>query len=77
MAPTATQYPGAMLESFESPRQLRFEIARGGLVLVERQPYAWADFCAKAMIEWWDWAPTARLIHRAAANRSRGEHGSA
>jgi predicted nucleotidyltransferase len=60
----------------DAPPQLRFEMARSGRVLIERVPYSWADFCAKAMMDWWDWAPTARLIHRAAAARSRGEHGS-
>jgi hypothetical protein len=48
---------------------LRFEIARGGLVLVERRAHAWADFKARATIDWWDWAPTARRVHRAAARR--------
>jgi hypothetical protein len=60
----------------DAPPQLRFEMARSGRVLIERVPYSWADFCAKAMIDWWDWAPTARPIHRAAAARSRGEHDS-
>lgn len=47
-----------------SPPLLRFEIARDGVVLIERKPYAWADFRAQAMIDWWDWAPTARKIQR-------------
>jgi len=55
----------------EAAPQLRFEIARDGVVLVERVPYAWPDFRARAMIDWWDWAPLARLIHRAAAERTR------
>lgn len=53
----------------ESPPLLRFEIARDGRVLVERKPYAWADFRARAMVDWWDWAPLARRIHAAAAAR--------
>jgi predicted nucleotidyltransferase len=57
--------------------QLRFEIARDGIVLVERVPYAWADFRARAMIDWWDWAPVARLIHRAVAERTRERRGPA
>jgi predicted nucleotidyltransferase len=63
----------------EAPPQLRFEIARDGKVLVERVPYAWADFRAKAMIDWWDWAPTARMIHAAAIDRlrQRTAHGPA
>ncbi len=55
----------------DAPPQLRFEIARDGRVLIERVPYAWADFRARAMIDWWDWAPTARMIHAAAIKRLR------
>lgn len=54
-----------------APPQLRFEIARDGRLLYERAPHAWADFRARAMIDWWDWAPTARRIHHAAAERLR------
>jgi predicted nucleotidyltransferase len=61
----------------DAPPQLRFEIGRDGLVLVERRPYAWADFRARAMIDWWDWAPYARMIHRAAAERARQRNGPA
>jgi len=49
----------------EAPPLLRFEIARNGLVLVQREPHAWAEFRAHAMIDWWDWAPTARMMHQA------------
>jgi hypothetical protein len=54
-----------------APPLLRFEIARDGRVLLERAPHAWADFRARAMTDWWDWAPTARLFHAAAASRLR------
>jgi hypothetical protein len=57
----------------EAPPLLRFEIATDGVVLVERMPGLWTDFKAKAMVDWWDWAPTARKIHRAAMQRLRGE----
>lgn len=62
----------------EAPPQLRFEIARDGRLLFERAPHTWADFRARAMIDWWDWAPTARLIHAAAVTRLREQtsHGS-
>jgi uncharacterized protein len=56
-----------------SPPLLRFEIARDGIVLVEREPHAWADFRARAMIDWWDWAPTARMMHGVMAERVRQE----
>ena len=46
----------------EAPPLLRFEVARDGKVLLERRPFLWADFKARAMIDWWDWAPTARRI---------------
>jgi predicted nucleotidyltransferase len=60
-----------------APPLLRFEIARGGVVLVERQPHAWVEFRAHAMIDWWDWAPTAGIMHRAMAARLKqeAEHG--
>jgi predicted nucleotidyltransferase len=48
-----------------APPLLRFEIARDGKLLVEREPHAWGGFRARAMIDWWDWAPTARIMHRA------------
>jgi predicted nucleotidyltransferase len=47
-----------------APPLLRFEVAQDGLLLLERTPFAWADFRARAMIDWWDWAPTARMMHR-------------
>jgi predicted nucleotidyltransferase len=46
----------------EAPPLLRFEIARDGVLLLERNPGDWADFRAQAMIDWWDWAPTAKMI---------------
>jgi len=61
-----------------APPQLRFEIARDGRLLFERRPYLWADFRARAMIDWWDWAPISRRIHAAAVERLRAhEHGPA
>ena len=61
-----------------SPPLLRFEIARDGQVVVERRAHAWSDFQARAMVDWWDWAPTARLFQEAAARRLRERvgHGS-
>ena len=59
----------------ESPPLLRFEIARDGKLLVERRPHAWADFRARAMVDWWDWAPLARRIHTAAASRLKQRMG--
>lgn len=58
-----------------APPLLRFEISRDGRVLVERRPHAWADFRARAMVDWWDWAPLARRIHRAAAARLKERAG--
>jgi predicted nucleotidyltransferase len=61
-----------------APPLLRFEIARDGRVLLERTPHAWTDFRAHAMMDWWDWAPTARFLHAAAVERLRAAvaHGS-
>ena len=57
----------------EAPPLLRFEIARTGRLLVERVPHGWTDFRAHAMIDWWDWAPTARIMHAAMTKRLREE----
>jgi predicted nucleotidyltransferase len=54
-----------------APPLLRFEIACDGRLLLERTPYAWVDFRARAMTDWWDWAPTARFLHAAAVARLR------
>jgi predicted nucleotidyltransferase len=54
-----------------APPLLRFEIARDGRLLLERTPHAWSDFRARAMTDWWDWAPTARFVHAAAVERLR------
>ena len=56
---------------------LRWEVARDGLLLLER-PGAWVDFKRRAMIDWWDWGPTARALHQslwkgAAARSARGQ----
>ena len=56
-----------------APPLIRFEIARNGLVLVQRDPHGWAEFRAHAMIDWWDWAPTAQMMHQAMASRLREE----
>lgn len=55
----------------EAPPLLRFEVARDGVVLLERQPHLWSDIKARALIDWWDWAPTARMFSAAAAARLR------
>jgi predicted nucleotidyltransferase len=54
-----------------APPLLRFEIARDGQVLVERVPHLWSDFKARAMVDWWEWAPLARRFHRQAVARLR------
>src|SRR6202035_128075 len=55
----------------EAPPLLRFEVSRDGRLLVERGAHEWSDFRAHAMIDWWDWAPTARRIADAAIARLR------
>ena len=50
---------------------LRFEIARDGCPLFQADPHVWSEFRARAMVDWCDWAPTARKIHTAAAQRLR------
>lgn len=58
-----------------APPLLRFEIARSGVVLVDRDGRGWVDFRARAMIDWWDWAPTARMMHATMAARLWEEAG--
>jgi hypothetical protein len=41
-----------------------------------RDPGDWADFRARAMIDWWDWAPTARMINDAAIRRLQEKVGT-
>jgi predicted nucleotidyltransferase len=55
-----------------APPQLRFEIARDGIVLVERTPGALTTFRARAYLDWFDFAPIARMVHRRALERLRG-----
>lgn len=45
-----------------APPLLRFEIAREGILLFQREDHLWTGFKAKAMVDWWDWAPTHRMI---------------
>lgn len=54
---------------------LRMEIGRHGRVLLEREAGEWALFRAHAMIDWWDWEPTARMMRETAARRLREEAG--
>jgi len=54
-----------------APPLLRFEIASDGVLLVARDRNDWVDFRAQAMIDWWDWAPTARMINDAVIRRLR------
>ncbi|HEY8208993.1 MAG TPA: nucleotidyltransferase domain-containing protein [Myxococcaceae bacterium] len=54
-----------------APPLLRMEITRHGRLIIERRPHGWANFKARAMIDWGDWAPFARRIALAAVKRLR------
>jgi len=69
----ATGRPVDLLNLAAAPPLLRLEIARHGQVVVEREPHMWAEYRAHAMIDWWDWAPTARMMHQALMTRLREE----
>ncbi len=56
-----------------APPLLRLEIARDGVPIIEREAGAWRRFKARAMLDWWDWAPLARRFHQLAARRLREE----
>src|SRR5688572_30979463 len=45
-----------------APPLLRFEIAREGVLLFQREDHLWTAFKARAMVDWWDWAPMHRMI---------------
>ena len=68
-----------LVEIDGAPPLLRFQIARGGRLLVEREPGSWTRFKARAMIDWWDWAPTARMMQAIYLRRLREKvaHGRA
>ena len=53
----------------EAPPLLRFEITRDGALLFEREKGLWTHFKAKAMIDWYDWAPIARRINAGVIGR--------
>ncbi|HSG41218.1 MAG TPA: nucleotidyltransferase domain-containing protein [Thermoanaerobaculia bacterium] len=55
----------------KAPPLLRFEIARDGVVLHQQQDHLWTDFKTRAMLDWWDWAPYARMFAEAAVRRLR------
>ena len=55
----------------DAPPLLRFEIAKEGVLLFQREDHLWTGFKAKAMVDWWDWAPTHRMIAAGVARRLR------
>jgi predicted nucleotidyltransferase len=57
----------------EAPPLLRFEIARDGVLLHADEEGTWSGFRARAMLDWWDWAPYHRQIHEAQLRRLRAE----
>lgn len=59
----------------EAPPLLRFEVARDGVLLSEGAAHLWTDFKARAMVDWWDWAPTHRMIASGVAKRLREQAG--
>ena len=63
----------------KAPPLLRFEIARDGVLLHQEQDHLWTDFKTRAMLDWWDWAPTAKRIEEALIRRLREKvaHGQA
>lgn len=57
----------------DAPPLLRFQVARDGVLLHEARPGVWVGFKRRAMVDWWDWAPIARRMNRAAVARLREE----
>lgn len=75
----ALSRPIDLVDLRRAPPLLRFEIARHGRPVLEREEGEWKRFRVRALLDWWDWAPTARRLHRIAARRLREElrHGPA
>lgn len=63
----------------KAPPLLRFEISKDGMVLAEREEGLWSRFKARAMVDWWEWAPYSRLFAKSAVRRLREKvrHGQA
>jgi len=59
----------------DAPPLLRFEIAREGVLLFQREDHLWTDFKTRAMVDWWDWAPTHRMIAVGVVRRLREKVG--
>lgn len=59
----------------DAPPLLRFEIAKEGVLLFQREDHVWTAFKAKAMVDWWDWAPTHRMIAAGVARQLREQVG--
>ncbi len=55
----------------EAPPLLGFEISRDGILLLERESGLWTGFKSRAMVAWWDWAPTARRMHQTILQKLR------
>ena len=55
----------------DAPPLLRFEIAREGVLLFQREDRLWTNFKTRAMVDWWDWAPTHRMIAAGVVRRLR------
>jgi hypothetical protein len=41
------------------------------VLLLERDEGLWTNFKAKAMVDWWDWAPTFRMMSDVSIRRLR------
>ncbi len=75
----AVARPLDLVDLRRAPPLLRCQVAREGRLLVERREGDWKQFKLRALRDWWDWAPTARRLHRRAIERLRRrlEHGPA
>jgi predicted nucleotidyltransferase len=71
----AASHPLDIVFLDEAAPLLAFEIARDGVVVLERAPHAWSDFRARAFLEWLEWAPYAETFSTAAVARLKAEVG--
>jgi hypothetical protein len=71
---TAILNQGAGRDKIERPWISWTTSANGPRVLLfQNEDHLWTDFKARAMVDWWDWAPYAKQIEEAAIRRLRNK----
>ena len=72
----AVKRPIHSVELDHAPPLLRNEIARDGIVLLEREEGLWTHFKVRAWRDWWEWRPYLQRILYAKIDRLRRQPSS-